>query len=73
MPMFAVGLGYAIEITKQFLSKKAIKLLALIFILHNLIMIMVFHLFLHEPTFIGSKLSQSGKLRQKIIHLFFNN
>lgn len=67
LPLIAFGIA---EVTKRLLlrfSKTTIILIGMLFILQNLVMIAAFHLFFHNPTYIGSDLSESGKIKIELL------
>jgi len=67
LPIIAFGLAEVIKRSLSKLSKPAIITLCFLFILHNLTMIAAFHLFFHNPTYIGSELSRSGKIKMELL------
>lgn len=67
LPLIAFGIAEVIKCSLSKLSKPIIIALCLLFILHNLTMIATFHLFFHNPTYIGSELSRSGKIKIELL------
>lgn len=67
LPIFAFGIAEVLTFFSSKLSKVAIVYICLLFVLQNFVMILAFHLFFHEPTFINGELSEGGKIRQMIL------
>lgn len=66
IPILAFGLAEIIKYINEYFSKTILIGLAILFITQNLFMILAFHLFLHEPTYINGELSKGGKVKQEI-------
>lgn len=69
-PLATFGIAEVTARLSAKLSFKVIFCLIFLFIMQNMIMIANFHLFLHNPTYVGSELSQSGKLKNKLLQYF---
>lgn len=67
IPVFGLGLAELIAYLENFLSRRAIVLIGVFFIVQNLVMILGFHIFMHEPTFVDGQLSEGGKIKQEIL------
>lgn len=67
LPLIAFGVAETIKRVLLLFSKNTVLLLGILFILQNLTMIAAFHLFFHNPTYIGSNLSRSGKIKMELL------
>lgn len=72
LPLIAFGIAEVITRLSTHFSKAAFVLIGLLFITHNLVLIAAFHLFFHNPTYVGDQISQSGKLKEAILNSLFN-
>ncbi|MEN9407052.1 MAG: hypothetical protein RLZZ455_268 [Candidatus Parcubacteria bacterium] len=67
LPLIAFGVAEILRRMVLRVSRTTILLLCILFILHNLTMIAAFHLFFHNPTYVGNELSRSGKIKLEIL------
>lgn len=67
IPILAFGLAEIVQLLSKYLSKTAFIALGIIFIVQNMFMILAFHVFLHEPTYVNGELSRGGKVKKEII------
>lgn len=68
LPLLSFGIAEMVTFVSRYLSKPTIIIIGLLFVLQNLVLITAFHLFFHNPTYVGDELSQSGKLKTEILH-----
>lgn len=69
LPLFAFGISEIVKLLTNKISKTAMILIVCVFVLQNFLMIFLFHLFLHNPTFINGELTNGGRLREEIFRL----
>ncbi len=66
-PILVFGFAEVINIINKKYSKIFLYFVILIFIFHQGISILSFKLFWQDPTYVGSELSQSGKIKMKVL------
>lgn len=67
LPLVAFGLAEVIKRLQKKYSSAFVYTLVTIFVMHQLLMIVSFKLFLQDPTNVGTELSRSGKMKALII------
>ncbi|MDP3941723.1 MAG: hypothetical protein Q8Q49_05435 [bacterium] len=73
LPLLSFGLAVVLQALANRFSRAVLAFILGAFILHNVIMILGFHLFLHSPTYVGEDISRSGKLKMRILDRFSQN